>query len=93
MAEEIRQVLTVQSSGVLEVRSPALHCGDRAEVTIVLMPAAEESSPTKTTETGGWRRFAGAVNSGNPNAGDNESIDADLAREYMGDTDGPEATP
>lgn len=27
-------------------------------------------------------RYAGAVNSGDPNAADNERIDADLAREY-----------
>ncbi len=27
-------------------------------------------------------RFAGAVSSGNPHAGDNDAIDADLAREY-----------
>jgi hypothetical protein len=27
-------------------------------------------------------KFAGAVNSGNPRSGDNEQIDADLAKEY-----------
>ena len=91
MTEPIKQVVTVQSAGVLEVRSPELRPGDRAEVTVVLMPATEQVADSKTTGTGSWRRYAGAINSGNPGGSDNESIDADLAREYMGETDGPES--
>lgn len=40
------------------------------------------------SSTGGdFRRCFGTINSGNPNSADNESIDADLAREYGGSTD------
>jgi predicted component of type VI protein secretion system len=35
-------------------------------------------------------KFAGAVDSGDPNSGDNERIDADLAREYGRGLDGDE---
>ena len=90
MPGAIKQVVTIQSSGVLEVRSPELRAGDRAEVTVVVMPAAKQAAASKTA-TGGWRQYAGAVNSGNPRAGDNDGIDADLAREYMGDTDSSKA--
>ena len=40
MVGAIRQTLTIQSAGTVEVRSPELRAGDRAEV-IVLIETAE----------------------------------------------------
>lgn len=80
MPAAIKQIVTVRPGGVVEVRSPELREGDRAEVTVVVVHPAniQESS----NGAGRWRRYAGAFNSGNPSAGDNDRIDADLAREY-----------
>ena len=72
----IRQVVTVGSGGVVEVRSSELHEGDQAEVTVVVKLPAGSASP------GGWRRYAGAVNSKDLASADNPRIDADLAAEY-----------
>jgi hypothetical protein len=48
--------------------------------------AAERRPPLSDEERHAARerllRYAGAVNSGDPNSADNERIDADLAREY-----------
>lgn len=64
----------------MEVRSPELRQGDQAEVSIVVThPTGDQR---ETAKTGGWRRYAGAVDSRNPRAGDNQRIDADLAAEY-----------
>ena len=79
MSPAIKQIVTVRSGGVIEVHSPELHEGDLAEVTVIVVPAEGEDRPHGT---GGWRRYAGAANSGDRRAGDNERIDADLAAEY-----------
>ncbi len=42
----------------------------------------EEQRAAREADKEFIRRFAGALNSGNPRSGDNEQIDADLAREY-----------
>jgi hypothetical protein len=82
MSSTIRQTVTVRPGGLVEIRSPELHEGDQAEVTVVVMrpPNGEaQSSPP-----GGWRRYAGAVNCKDAHAGDNQRIDADLTDEYGG---------
>ena len=63
------------------MRSPDLREGDQAEVTVTVMRPAGEKAVAPSDE---FRRFAGAVNSGDANAGDNQRIDADLAAEYGG---------
>jgi hypothetical protein len=83
MPTAIKQVVTVESAGVLEVRSPELHAGDRAEVTVVVIPQLNQPTVPAPSGAGDWRRYAGAVRSGDPNAGDNQSIDAALADEYQ----------
>lgn len=82
MPATIRQIVTIQPGGVVELRSPELREGDQAEVTVIVMNAAT-GTPT-AAGAGGWRRYAGAVDSGNQNAGDNARIDADLAGEHGG---------
>ncbi|MDB5299438.1 MAG: hypothetical protein JWO87_1101 [Phycisphaerales bacterium] len=82
MSAAIKQIVTVRPGGVVEVRSPDLHEGDQAEVTVVVtQPAGGERD---AAGSGGWRRYAGAVNSKDARAGDNQRIDADLAAEYGG---------
>ena len=80
MPTAIKQIVTVQAGGVVEVRSPELHEGERAEVTVVVVQPARRLQGAASG--GRWRRFAGAFNSRDARAGDNESIDADLATEY-----------
>ncbi|HEX4125109.1 MAG TPA: hypothetical protein VHY37_10325 [Tepidisphaeraceae bacterium] len=79
MSLAIKQTVTVQPGGVVEVRSPELYEGDRAEVTGVVDRSA---AATIGSSSGSWRRYAGAVRSDRENAGDSEQIDADLASEY-----------
>jgi hypothetical protein len=82
MSAAIKQIVTVRPGGLVEVRSPELREGDRAEVTVVVMqPAGGEPV---AAGPGGWRRYAGAANSKDARAGDNQRIDADLATEYGG---------
>jgi hypothetical protein len=82
MSAAIRQVVTVRPGGVIEIRSPELKEGDKAEVTVVITNSAN-GEPDASGKRG-WRGFAGAVNSKNTRAGDNQVIDADLAAEYGG---------
>jgi hypothetical protein len=88
MSTAIRQVVTVQPGGVIEVRSPELHAGDQAEVTVVVTQptttAASRGGDAASSSAGGWRRYAGAIDSTDARAGDNARIDADLADEYGG---------
>jgi hypothetical protein len=79
MLAAIKQIVTVRSGGVIEVHSPELHEGDRAEVTVVVLTVEGERRPPGID---GWRRYAGAANSGDRRAGDNQRIDSDLAAEY-----------
>ena len=83
MTAAIKQVVTVQPGGVVEVRSPELHEGDQAEVTVVVVHP--NGVKPETAREGGWRRFAGAVNRKDARAGDNDRIDATLAEEYRGE--------
>jgi hypothetical protein len=86
----IRQVVTVQAAGVLEVRSPDLRPGDQAEVTVVVTPKSQDASQSSSRRD--WRDLAGAINSSDPHGADNERIDADLANEYYhGGGGSPEA--
>jgi len=80
MSAAIKQIVTVRAGGVVEVRSSELHEGDQAQVTVVVMRTA--STEPGAARAGGWRRYAGAVNSTDARAGDNEQIDADIAAEY-----------
>jgi hypothetical protein len=86
MPTTINQIVTVGAGGVIEVRSPELHEGDQAQVTIVVVhPAVQRDAAAK----GGWRQYAGAFKGTDAHAADNERIDADLAKEY-GSTLDPE---
>jgi len=80
MPTAIKQIVTVQPGGVVEVRSPELREGDQAEVTVVVRQPAGEAPPAPA----GWRRYAGAINSKETHGADNQRIDADLADEYGG---------
>lgn len=82
MAVTIKQRVTVQPGGAVEVRSPELTPGAHAEVTVLVeqtgVAPAEPGRPVPD-----WRRdFAGVIDSGDPRSSDNGRIDADLAREY-----------
>jgi hypothetical protein len=79
MSAAIKQTVTVKQGGVVEIRSPHLHEGDQAEVTVVVVQPTDKS---QSATRGGWRRFAGVFHSGDARGGDNERIDADLAAEY-----------
>jgi len=81
----IRQEVTVQANGLIEVRSPELHEGDIAEVTVRVkaVPAKSEDGNKPS-----WRDFIGAFGSGGGSS-DNESIDRDLADSY-GDNHDPQ---
>ena len=81
MSPPIKQTVTVRQGGVVEVHSPDLHEGDRAEVTIVVVPT--EITGSTRAANGGWRKYAGTVKGGNPEAGSSSQIDADLAVEHQ----------
>jgi len=78
----IKRQVTVQPGGIIEVRSPELPAGAQAEVIILLTAQPPVAPPTPDD---GWRRHAGAFDSGDPHGSDNDRIDADLAREYGDD--------
>ena len=80
MPAAIKQIVTVRPGGVVEVRSPELHEGERAEVTIVIMQAADAKD--RANGVGRWRRHAGALGGEDAHAADTPRIDADLAAEY-----------
>jgi hypothetical protein len=87
MVAAIRQQVTVQADGLIEVRSPELRAGARAEVIVLVEQPASPASGSEELQRA-WdrlRRHAGAVSGGDPRASDNERIDADLAREYGND--------
>lgn len=84
MPSTIRQTVTVRPGGVVEIRSPELREGDQAEVTVVVN--RPPNAVTKDSLAGGWRRYAGAVNRNDLQAGDNQRVDAELADEYGGGT-------
>jgi len=74
--------LTVRSGGVVEIHSPELREGDQAEVTVIVTRPPNGKSQDR--QPGGWRRYAGAVNRNDAQAGDNHRVDADLADECGG---------
>jgi len=76
----IEQIVTVRAGGLVELRSPELHEGDQAQVTVVVVKPV--SGAQDAVATSGWRRYAGAINGADIRAGDNQQIDADLAAEY-----------
>jgi hypothetical protein len=82
MSSTIRQTVTVQPGGLVEIRSPELREGDQAEVTVVVNRPT--NGEPQGSSPGGWRRYAGAVNRNDAHGGDNQQIDADLADEYDG---------
>ena len=91
MVAAIRQQVTVKADGLIEVRSPELRAGARAEVIVLV---EQPTSVRGAAEDGqaAWerlRRHAGAVDGGDPAASNNDRIDQDLAREF-GNGDGEE---
>lgn len=93
MVAAIKQRVTVQAGGLIEVRSPELRQGQQADVIVLIESAAAtpprpEVDPTGDTPLARLQKFAGAFDSGDPHASDNERIDADLANTY-GATNAP----
>jgi hypothetical protein len=82
MPSTIRQIVTIRPGCVVEIRSPELREGDQAEVTVVIK--RPPNGKAQDSHPGGWRRYAGAVNRKDGQAGDNQRVDADLADEYGG---------
>ncbi|MCY3023327.1 MAG: hypothetical protein NTW87_30480 [Planctomycetota bacterium] len=92
MVTALRQVVTIQPGGRIEITAPELRAGTKAEVIVLLAERkragrAAKSHPKPAQRKpragrGGFERFIGAVNSGDPHSADNDRIDADLAREY-----------
>jgi hypothetical protein len=98
MVAAIRQQVIVQAGGRIEVQSPDLTPGARADVIILLTTQSDRATTTDATsappqppaqQNSGWRRHAGALHGGDPGSSDNERIDADLAREYGSDHEPP----
>jgi len=81
MSATFQQTVTVRPGGVVEIRSPELHEGEQAQVTVVVLPPLADG---RANAQGGWQRFAGAVTGKDIQAGNNERIDADLAEEFGG---------
>jgi hypothetical protein len=81
MPTTVKQITIVRPGGVVEVRSPELHEGEQAEVTVVVNGPAQVATQSSA---GGWRRFAGAFKSNDSRGGDNQRIDAELADEFGG---------
>ena len=50
---------------------------------LILERVAKHGNGTKTSGKGGIKELFGSVSLGHPTGADNESIDADLGREYM----------
>jgi len=78
----IRQQVTVQPGGVIELRSPELMAGARAEVIILLgsespttgiLPAGPAGSQVQPLPD--WRRYAGTCKGGVQGSPDNDRID------------------
>jgi hypothetical protein len=78
----IKQHVTVQPGGLIEVRSPQLQAGQQAEIIVLVEQAADQAS---SGPMGRWKRYAGAINSTDANAADNNRIDSDLTRAYGAD--------
>jgi hypothetical protein len=74
MRSTIRQTVTIRSGGVVEIHSPELQEGDQAEVTVVV--TRPSNGKAQDWQPGGWRRYAGAVNRNDAQAGDNRRVDA-----------------
>ncbi len=81
MVVTIKQRVTVQPGGIVEVQSPELTPGAHAEV-IVLVEQPGEAPTDPLRAPADWRRFSGIIDSGDPRSSDNDRIDADLAGEY-----------
>jgi len=69
----------VQNGAVLPLE-PIDEIYEGREVTITLPDKSKTNGEAKNT--GGIRELFGSVSLGHPTGSDNESIDADLAREY-----------
>jgi hypothetical protein len=92
MVTAFKQTVTVKPGGRIEFSSPELRAGTKAEVIVLLGRQKQQgriaqSRPALTVverrkARRRLERFAGAVNSGDPQSSDNDKIDADLAREY-----------
>jgi hypothetical protein len=79
----IRQEITVQANGLIEVRSSELHEGDLAEVTIWIKPKVQIQTDDDLPPQKDWRDFLGCLGPGDHGSSDNESIDRDLAASYL----------
>jgi hypothetical protein len=88
MVSAIKQRVTVQPAGVIEVRSPELQPGTQAEVIVLVETAGatDEQPRGDAPAPRGWRSYAGVLNSGDPHSADNDRIDAELAHALGGQT-------
>jgi hypothetical protein len=84
MVRVIKERVTVQPGGLVELRSAELPPGLKADLTVVVVVGepAEVNAPEQVAPTRDWRQFAGVLDSGERSSSNNEQIDADLAREY-----------
>jgi hypothetical protein len=92
MVAALKKTVTIQPGGRIEISSPKLRAGAKAEVIVILNEQQREGRsakqcvrPSKEALRKAGRefeRFIGAASLGHPTGADNESIDADLAREY-----------
>lgn len=82
MVAAIKQRVTVQPGGIVEVRSPELRPGARAEVIVLIEQPVAAVRVDPGRPVADWRRFAGVIDSGDPRSSANGRIDADLAREH-----------
>jgi hypothetical protein len=82
MVRALREFVIVEEGGVVRLRSDQLPAGARVEL-IVLMKEQPQSAGTGAAKgpRRSWRDFAGIFSSGDPDANNNERIDADLSRD------------
>ena len=91
MVAALKKTVTIQPGGRIEISSRELPAGTKAEVIVILSQERRVGRPSKQSPKqakGALRlaeqsleRFIGAASLGHPTGADNESIDADLARE------------
>lgn len=80
MVAAIKQQVTVLPGGVIEVRSPELTPGARAEVIVLVEQDFTAAGASPNRPVSEWRHFAGVIDSGDAHSSNNDQIDADLAK-------------
>jgi hypothetical protein len=76
MSSTLRKIVTIQPGGRVEIPETNLPEGQQVEVTV--RPIVSRQPDGRN-----WRDLAGSFNSDDATAGENDKIDADLARESI----------